>query len=826
MAALSSERRPAISFQVNTYNGDIYRGNISNSTVGGFGNDNKVESRSTSFAEGKLIQNVAHQAFYNSGEAADLLKCHRETRVAVLAELQEWVDHLEQDSFIKWVKGSAGVGKTVIVRTMAEMLAERKQLLASFFFWRSGQQCNNAQKFVATISYQICQLLPDCKPLITQVVEEDPKIFTRAMRVQIEKLITNPMLSTWRDKRPDTSGALVIVIDGLDECLKLELQSQDINNRPQDEDRQCEILREVHRALSQLQQHEIPLRLLIASRPERHIQGVFDRDLKQNTSSIMLNVAHDATNDIRRYYIDKFSSIRDHHLLQRHLPSPKWPSANQLDELVKRASGQFIYASTVMQFIGATRKNPSIQLDVILASKEHTELRPLEELDVLYLTIFRQIDQKDWPATRQLLGILLSPPNLRTRRKPPTFWDLFLGWQFGEVERLLMALHSVLEIRLEGSYEFFHFYHASLQEFLLDPARSGPFFIDLNATREEMAILCINHLSTWDWAISGYLFSTMTNWLRGLKLTPTLKKAFIKGGVDGVYPQNLGSAFPTFLDAIAVAEETRQGDLKEDLSAYLLVVAAYPGLDLPSKQFFLGSLFIVDISYNAAQTDRKGLGLIGFLGIHQGLAPFFAKALSSVLEKMPTKDTLFARSASVFISAFYQHGISQWYVRSSSVLFSFIWPKICLCQASRVLYTRNLLWNATNLLEHLLQNAAPSHSLQDCIQEYLISDPSQIYPALQVYIVRMKADAAKYIARVEAEDAHLQSGDSDSQLNGEPLLLDAEISSVELTPAVRTEPEVTHPLPEVPQAKRKRKRVGQIISSFWAWLTGRGKQRQ
>ncbi|PPQ73963.1 hypothetical protein CVT26_006314 [Gymnopilus dilepis] len=745
-----------------------------------------------------LTANVAHQAFYDSGQAADPTKCHPGTREAVLADLKRWAKHPEQDYPVKWVKGSAGVGKTVIVRTVAEILAEREQLLASFFFWRSGQRCNNAQYFVATVSYQICQLLPACKPLIARVVEEDPHIFTRTLQVQVDKLITNPVAFVWGKERPSNNGALVIVIDGLDECLDVGAQSQDI-------ERQREILLELRRAMVHLQEHELPLHLLIASRPERHIQGVFDAELKQDTSLIMLNESHDATEDIRRYYIDKFRSIRDRHPLRRYLPSSEWPSANELESLVEQASGQFIHASTVMQFINAARKDPRTQLEVVLASKEHSKLRPLEKLDVLYLTIFQQIDQQDWPATRQLLGILLSPPNLRTRREPPTFWDLFLGWQFGEVERLFMALDSVLEIQPEGSYEFFHFYHASLQEFLLDPARSGVFSIDMHSTQEEMTALCIQHLSTCDGKISEYLSFVMKGWLENVRSTPTLKETFIKGGLGAVYPRNLKFAYPAFL--AIVERKTRQEvdlglkglyekkcdlylsmlqnavklylDLEEDMSAYLVIAVAYPGLDMGRKTVFLGSFFVGDIP------DKPSDAI-------------FASTLSLLLDKMPTKGILFARGASILIMAVHRY---DWYGLEKA-----------------------LMEVGANLLRHLLQNAAPSHSLRDCIWEYPIPEHYHDDLERRDIVAKMKAAVAEYIARVEAEDARRQVGGPGTQLNGQPGLLDAEISSVEPTSTARTSAEATGQLPRVPKAESQGKQPKQAISSFLARLAGRGKR--
>ena len=48
----------------------------------------------------------------------------------------------------------------------------------------------------------------------------------------------------------------------------------------------------------------------------------------------------------------------------------------------------------------------------------------------------------------------------------------------------------------------------------------------------------------------------MVNWLKDVTLTPKLKTAFDKGGVDGVYPRNLKIAYPAFL--AIVERKTRQ----------------------------------------------------------------------------------------------------------------------------------------------------------------------------------------------------------------------------------------------------------------------------
>ena len=66
----------------------------------------------------------------------------------------------------------------------------------------------------------------------------------------------------------------IFIIDGLDECLDTNLQLPDV-------DKQCEILRCLHYILQQLPSFAV----LIASRPEYHIQSMFDTTLKNVSSS-------------------------------------------------------------------------------------------------------------------------------------------------------------------------------------------------------------------------------------------------------------------------------------------------------------------------------------------------------------------------------------------------------------------------------------------------------------------------------------------------------------------------------------------------------------
>ena len=97
-----------------------------------------------------LHRATATAAFHNSEERFDPPKCHPNTRLAVLTKIMEWIKWEEDlNSFIMWVYGPAGAGKSAISQTIAEMCEEEMILLASFFFLQErsiAQHCQAAYR--------------------------------------------------------------------------------------------------------------------------------------------------------------------------------------------------------------------------------------------------------------------------------------------------------------------------------------------------------------------------------------------------------------------------------------------------------------------------------------------------------------------------------------------------------------------------------------------------------------------------------------------------------------------------------------------------------
>ena len=382
----------------------------------------------------------------------------------------------DQHAVILWFYGPAGAGKTAIAHNIAERCDLENLLLATFFFSRSDPTRNNSKSFITTIAYQIAINIPKTQEKIVAAIERDPLILTRSMEAQVVSLIVDPLhdpLELGYFNAP-TSRRLII-IDGLDECDNPAAQ--------------CSILEVISRLFHH---YRLPFLIFIASRPERHLTHSFNTgSLPKFHTTLALDDTYQPDDDIRLFLTDNFILIKDAHPMRRYLDQ-SWPSVDVLDGLVKKSSGQFIYASTVMKYVSSIRHQPADRLNVILGIRppRHAHEMPFGELDALYRHIFSWVEDRE--TVLLILGFHLLQ-NSMAWHPYMNAGDLehFFLLNQGDTDMLFYDLQSVISI-----FKFrpaIRILHASLGDFLFDAARSKEFYIDLSSIHTACMRLCFQH---------------------------------------------------------------------------------------------------------------------------------------------------------------------------------------------------------------------------------------------------------------------------------------------------------------------------------------------
>ncbi|KAK7060939.1 hypothetical protein VNI00_000672 [Paramarasmius palmivorus] len=432
--------------------------------------------------------------------------CHPDTRVSVLMELDKWICDREQTrrTRIYWIHGPAGVGKSAIAQKVSE--DHDGQLVAVWFFSRNDSTRDKLDRFAATIAYQCCksESLKDVRPFIIEAIRSDPNIFQTSFENQFRKLILEPFSKVHGDRTPS-----LIVIDGLDECLDFSSQGR--------------LLRMVDDAIAFFTPN--PFIFLLCNRPDPHILNCINRAafatyLRRIPISYQtirtLGYLSDSDLDIEKYLLAHFRRLRDEHPALWNEES--WPGVDAVKSLVWRASGQFIFAATIIKYIDNLDELPQDRLQRILDTEpgDITD-SPYADLDMLYRQVLSTC--RKWDRVYPILRFLVSfdPRKIPRRlngRSTHIIWTSssmiarLFKLRTGELETLFSRLHSVIHIPGDGSdtqtLQTLHILHASFTEFLLDRARSREYHIPRFSKSEFNDLLADLFLRTLSSFVSLY----------------------------------------------------------------------------------------------------------------------------------------------------------------------------------------------------------------------------------------------------------------------------------------------------------------------------------
>ncbi|KAF9444414.1 hypothetical protein P691DRAFT_796556 [Macrolepiota fuliginosa MF-IS2] len=453
-----------------------------------------------------LLEASNLDAAYDSSARDYAPRCQPGTREQYIEDILSWgapTVGADDPLPLFWMKGLAGVGKSAIAQTCAEKLKDLGRLGATFFF--AAKVRDNAEQFFPTIAYQLSTEFPDYHDLLDQRIRRDRTILKKTMAVQFKILIAEPFQELEKTER-GIGRRMVIIIDGLDECKKVDDQSRII------------------KIIAAARDSATPFRWAFFSRPEPHIEASFTSDdVAQVTCKAELPVSDDANSDIELYLRSGFENILRH----RNIPvTLQWPSDDDIQTLVKASMGLFVYAATVLRDVDQAVSSTEALRAVCATTSNPTSSSPFAGLDAFYALIMRRIPPEKLPTVLLLCILLCSVDSYPGSGSTNGVmrWSNLLGLSKIDFQATCNQLSAVLHVhdhsdsfdpsrfgdtdhrfwhatpafieelgdhvcdRLGGSI---HFYHKSFYDFLTDPMRSGPFCVASSRMRNTYFKHCL-----------------------------------------------------------------------------------------------------------------------------------------------------------------------------------------------------------------------------------------------------------------------------------------------------------------------------------------------
>ncbi|KII92869.1 hypothetical protein PLICRDRAFT_75534, partial [Plicaturopsis crispa FD-325 SS-3] len=403
-------------------------------------------------------------ASFQSGNRSE---CLDGTRVQLLAQIESWATSPDGHK-IYWLNGMAGVGKTTIAQSVAQMLQDKGILGASFFCSRAHDERKDVNLIFPTLAYSLAKVHPAFAVGIVEAIEKDSDVGHYSISQQYSRLISSPSISEELEGQ-----TFIIVIDALDEC-----------------DNQALTL-----AALKVIYDNIPasLRFFVTSRPEEHAN--------LNKSITRVLPLHDIeasilTKDIHHYLNTMLRKLSSDgvHPAATYLPSD-WPSEEHVDILANRAGRLFIYAFTMYQFVAAYGANPPERLlDLVNMSDSNASNH---SIDSLYHQILSHIftpsgEEKMTCTEKQNLLAILGTILLLYDPQTIQFLSDLLDIKHANVTSFTKKLSSVVHISQPSQHVTI--FHASFFDYMTSKERSKEFSVDVKMHHQNLTMRCLLYM--------------------------------------------------------------------------------------------------------------------------------------------------------------------------------------------------------------------------------------------------------------------------------------------------------------------------------------------
>jgi len=368
-----------------------------------------------------------------------------------LNDITKWANESSSDSpRVFWLTGQAGSGKTTIAYTIARRFekggsADQHAILGgNFLCSRQFEETQGRTQIIPTIAYQLAR---KCKPYadVLHVADKFDAV-NRDVVTQLKDLLIGPWQHSEPMRRPKLPPYLII-IDALDEIK---------------DDGGSAFL---HDLLAAIDEYDLRgLKFLVTSRPNLEVVKLLKSFASEANCRLQEVPIEEAKPDVELYVKERLKEL---------------DGRPELDELVKRAGGLFVYAATAVRYLaGSVTVEEQIDMLKDLFSKSH---KPPSGSDAFLLidNLYRQImldafSDLDEMALASRLCILYTCLCTAERTSASTVAllvhrHLVLGGEDKAVRAVLRDLHAVLYTRGDRIY----WHHSSFADFIFTQARSN-----------------------------------------------------------------------------------------------------------------------------------------------------------------------------------------------------------------------------------------------------------------------------------------------------------------------------------------------------------------
>ncbi|KLO05511.1 hypothetical protein SCHPADRAFT_723450 [Schizopora paradoxa] len=310
----------------------------------------------------------------NQSELDD--ECVPGTRTGIFSEAQEWLNNPEAPNIL-WISGAPGAGKSAIATSLAKEVFPRLRLCAKVFAKRDFADRSNPSNLWRTLIYDIALSHAGLRGSLMEALSE-PSVNINNQSDCLTLLI---QAIEGQQHLP-----VVAVIDGIDECFVKDNEDWWM----------------LLRTIADCANRSHSFKLVVASRDLNDIHCA----LQDVSQTVRLTTGTEALNQDNADLETFFRSPR------AALPA-SWLAEDTIQQLVKHASGSFIWAKLL---VGLVKLNADLPIEDIMNEDIHGSTK---DVDVLYARVLidtlGQMSKEERSYSRAILSaIVLAKDVLRS----------------------------------------------------------------------------------------------------------------------------------------------------------------------------------------------------------------------------------------------------------------------------------------------------------------------------------------------------------------------------------------------------------------------------